>query len=739
MTFLSWGILAGIFLIFPAKVEGQWSWQEWIRDHAEEPGFLSPGSGSEGYLLPGPDSFPFLETGEAPFFFSLPDPEGNWTRFQFRPSPVMAPALAERYREIRTFQGHDPEDPRRQVRMEYTPRGLTAEVRGGGQRYSLAPLEPGSTQYSVIDHGKFSADRPSQRQCLRDPASPLSFAEDARALPFPSEPEPRSHGLIRRRYRLALAANAQYAQAVSGGTPSLPMVLSAMVITVNRINGIFERELAVRLELIPQTEDLIYLMEPDPYGNHNPYQVQTQNQANIDSVVGTAHYDIGHVFTTGGGGLAEIASICNPATKAMGVTGQPHPVGDRFDVDYVAHEMGHQLGATHSFNTHYSGSCLGNAYWLAAYEPGSGSSIMSYAGLCGSQNDYALHCDDYFHRVNLLQIRDFLADPWGGARCGSTDTGMTPPMLPVLGQQYFIPAHTPFELAVDAPVPGWYYSWEQWNLGQFGIDFSLARTGPLFRSFPPQMDGRRVFPRMESLVSGPPYPGEKLPDTAQELVFVLTVRSQDQGWGSFTSSEDSVRIQVLPSPRPFAVIDPGPGRDHWQAGTTVSVTWDPVGTAAPPVSCSEVDLLLSLDGGQHFPILLDSAVPNTGQAWVTLPIGLHTSKARLKIKARQQPFFALSPRDFRIDPWPEALDALSSPKGWTVFPNPGGDYLEIQTEDRGERGTWVLYDLQGRRLAEGKYPEQRRIPAAHWASGLYLLEWTSHYKGQKSWIKWQKR
>lgn len=730
------GLLSlGVNILFSVQeARGQWA------GYGQAPQATAPWMPT-GYCLPAPASVPFSDPGLDSFSFSLPDPRGQWRTFWFRDSRVMAPDLARRYPGIRTFQGYDPQSPGIQVRMEWTPLGLTAEVRGGEERYSLAPLQDQPDWYWVYSHGDPLAPSPSPRQgCLHSPGEAV-FARERPWIAQREDPLPgselRTHGESRRTYRLALAANAEYSQAVSGGTPTKPLVLAAMVISVNRINGILERELAVRLELIPQTEDLIYLFEPDPYGNHNPFQVQTQNQANIDAVVGTAHYDIGHVFTTGAGGLAELASVCHPETKAMAVTGQPNPVGDRFDVDYVAHEMGHQLGATHSFNALFSGSCLGNAFRPAAYEPGSGSTIMSYAGLCGPQNDYALYCDDYFHRVNLLQIRDFLSHPLGGGQCGSTEPGMPAPSSPSLGQHYFIPAHTPFELEVDSTEPGTFYSWEQWNLGEFGIDFSLARVGPLFRSFPPQPEGKRVFPRMESLVNGPPYPGERLPDTAQELVFVLTVRSLDQGWGSFRCAEDSLRIQVMDSPRPFSLIDPGPSRSHWQAGEQVQVKWDPVGTASPPISCTEVDIWLSLDGGGSFPILLASAVSNNGEAWVTLPAGIYTRQARVKVKARQNLFFALSPRDFSIDPWPESLKEIPVDSSLVLYPNPGGDFLELRAPDT-EVAEWKLFDLRGRLLDQGEYPRQNRISTAHWASGLYLLEWTSRTGKGRTWRKWQK-
>ncbi len=733
--------LAGLLLLLPFAALSQWQFNGRVLE-ASIPASGVP-SVPYGYLMPEPSSWPFLETTEAPesFQFALPDPEGRWTIYQFFRESVMASPLAEKYPHIQSFRGVDPGHPHRSVRMEWTELGLTASVRDPQRTYTLAPMEEYPQWYWIYERDPSrSSQSGTGRQCLDASFHSDGFlSSDPKGAATPSWTGSASQGLgeQRKTYRLALAANSEYAHAVSGGMPTKAAVLSAMVISVNRINEVLERELSVRLELIPQTEDLIYLFEPDPYGNTNPFQISAQNQANLDLVVGTANYDIGHVFTTGSGGVAEIASVCHPMTKGMATTGQPHPLGDRFDIDFVAHEIGHQLGATHSFNANYAGSCYGNAFWMAAYEPGSGSSIMSYAGICGPDNDVAPFSEDYFHRVSLLQIRDFLDDPLKGGQCGTSIPGPALPEHSGWGGHYRIPAGTPFELEIDHPKPGVLYLWEQWNLGEFGIHFSLASRGPLFRSFPPDTTGKRVFPRLENLRKGPPYMGEKLPDSAQEMVFRLTTRTLDQGWGQFHTSADSLRLEVIETAGPFLILEPGPHRDHWRSGDSVLIRWDRAGTQLPPISCEQVDLYLSLNGGRDFPILLGSGFPNQGEAWVKIPAGIYSSEARVKVKGHHQVFFAMSPRDFRIDPWPESLSPSPHSEDWRVFPNPGSEQLRFHATDR-QPAHWRILNLQGQEVYRGIWPAQDKVETADWPPGVYLIEWIMNDSRpilRKKWMK----
>jgi hypothetical protein len=453
-----------------------------------------------------------------------------------------------------------------------------------------------------------------------------------------------------------------------------------------------------------------------------------QNQATIDARIGTANYDIGHVFSTAGGGIATQGCVCNNLFKARGVTGSFSPAGDAFDIDFVAHEMGHQFGAGHTFNAS-TGACAGNGVRSISFEPGSGSTIMAYAGICGSGNDFQAHSDDYFLFASLDQMARYIT-AGGGSTCPQTSASPNShyASLPPYAAQYVIPWQTPFELeapqATDSEAERLSYCWEQADPG--GIDFgeSLANThrdGPLFRSFPPDTSRLRVFPALARLVNGLSTPGEKLPDTGRSLHFRLTQRDIFAGWGNVNIADDIVTLQVQQTPGPFRVLSFS-RRDTVTGGSVVRVEWDVAATTEVPIHCTSVDIFLSADGGYTFPYLLNAATPNDGSDVVIVPNITSTDSARIKVKAAGNVFFNINATNFRIEhqdtalpPRPPVLQAFR------IWPIPAGQELYVRVPDSLGNVAFALFDVLGRAVMHSAAAGESRLDVGGLPRGVYYL------------------
>lgn len=371
----------------------------------------------------------------------LPLPDGRFGRFRIVESPIMEPDLAAQYPEIKTYLGWGLDDPVAIARLDRTPAGFHGMILSAGDTVYIDPYRRGDIlryiSYYKRDYNNIWGKTRQEIPPAADPRKP--------AVAQGVTPNAVSAN-IRRTYRLAVAATGEYT-AFHGGTKAAAQ--AAIVTTVNRVTGIYEREFLVRLSLINNTNIIYTNAATDPYTNDDGFAMLDENQSNLNAVIGSANYDIGHVFSTGGGGVAGLGVVCSSSRKGEGVTGSSNPVGDPFDVDYVAHEMGHQFGANHTFNA-VTGSCGGgNRNASTAYEPGSGSTIMAYAGICSPQN-LQPNSDDYFHGASFDEIMAYINSPSGGASCGTTsNTGNAAPSVSA-GANYTIPKQPPFILTGSA-------------------------------------------------------------------------------------------------------------------------------------------------------------------------------------------------------------------------------------------------------------------------------------------------
>ena len=407
---------------------------------------------------------------------------------------------------------------------------------------------------------------------------------------------------------------------------------------MNRVNGVFELDAGITMLMVPNNDQLIFTNSgTDPYTNSNGGAMLNQNITTCNNIIGSANYDIGHVFSTGGGGVAFLRSPCG-GSKAGGVTGLGSPVGDPFDIDFVSHEIGHQFGGNHTQNN----NCQRSG---ASVEPGSASTIMGYAGICNPnvQNN----SDPYFHAVNLDEIAAFVVNGNGSTCANILSSANNPPTVNA-GLNYVIPISTPFELtAVGSDADGDIvtYCWEQMD-NEVGETMPPAATntqGPNFRSYNPTLDPVRTFPNLATLLSGGTNIWEVLPSVSRNFDFRVTARDNNSGYGCV--AKDDMIVTTTPNAGPFVVTYPT-ATETWAFGETRAITWDVANTNSAPVSCGQVDILVSTDGGFNFTTVATS-VPNNGSYNYSVP-DISSFDVRFKIVCSNNIFFAITPEPITI-------------------------------------------------------------------------------------------
>lgn len=561
---------------------------------------------------------------------NLPMPDGTNDRFRVYYAPVMHPDLAARYPNIRSYAGQGIDDPTASIRFDMTPKGFHAMVLSG--RHNAVFIDPyakGNTEHYVSYYKKdYQTD--DKWACGFDELD-SNFTEEVEL----EEVALRAGDCSLRTYRLALACTGEYA-AFHGGT--VDGAMAAFTTSMTRVNGVYEREISVTMVMVANNDELIFLdADTDPYTNNSGGTMLGQNQTTCDNVIGSANYDIGHVFSTGGGGVASLFSPCGSG-KARGVTGRGAPVGDPFDIDYVAHEIGHQFGGRHTQNN----SCNRDE----SYEPGSASTIMGYAGICSPnvQNN----SDPYFHVKSIMEMAGFITSP---NHCAVISDNNNNAPTADAGSNHVIPRSTPFVLTGvgtdpdDNPLT---YCWEQFDKEVAPMPPASTNTaGPAFRSLLPSDSPERYFPNLPAVISNTTPTWEVLPSVARTMNFQLTVR--DNHMGSGCTAEDMITLEVNGTAGPFLVLSPNTNVS-WPSTSEQTVTWDVANTNATgvgEVNCQSVDILLSTDGGNTYPITLAAGVSNDGSHTITVPENI-TTTARVRIQCATNVFFDISDTDFEI-------------------------------------------------------------------------------------------
>lgn len=563
----------------------------------------------------------------------FPNSNGQIQKYRIYEAPVMEKGLSDKYPDIKSYSGKGIDDPSSSIRFSTTIFGLhVMSLSGNSGTFYIDTYTKDLKNYIVYNRTNIQ-QQANRFNCLVQDETQIANATNSVNNALVSD------GIFRQ-YRLAMACTVEYASfhvaaaGLNGGTlaQKKAAVLAAMVVTMTRVNGLYERDMSLRMNLIANN-DLVIFITSDAFTNNNATALINESQTVIDGAIGLDNYDIGHTVSTGGGGLAQLNSPCS-SSKARGITGSPAPVGDPYDIDYVAHEMGHQFGSTHTFNN----DCGGNRSNGTAVEPGSGTTIMAYAGICAP--DVQGNSDPHFHAVSIAQMTTFVMN--GGNCSSNAPNGNVAPVVNA-GVNYVIPKGTAFVLkgiASDANNDALTYCWEQIN-NQISTQPPLATStsGPNFRSRPPSTSPNRYMPIFSEVLAGNLTPSwEVVPNVARSMSFALTVRDNRAPNGGQTKRDD-MNLTVS-NFGPFIITSPTAENVTWEKGSTQTVTWDVAGTNGNNINTANVNILLSTDGGVTFSPLV-SNTPNDGSEAITLPY-IASPNCRIMIEAVGNIFYAVS-------------------------------------------------------------------------------------------------
>ncbi|KQK25637.1 secretion protein [Chryseobacterium aquaticum] len=585
---------------------------------------------------------------------SFPNSDGKMENFKIRENSNFDPQLAAKYPDIKSYVGEGLTDSNSTVYFSISPLGLSSmEIYGDKSAVFIEPYTKDLSSYVVYKKSDKKDDLNKFECTVIDVAQKgISNVSNLAARPNADDAKLRT-------FRLALSSTGEYT-AYFGGTKAL--ALAAMNNTMTRVNGVFEKDFAARMVLIANNDAVIYTSaSTDPYSaaaqmsNWN-----SQLQSTLTSVIGEANYDVGHLFgASGGGGNAGcIGCVCVNGSKGSGYTSPSDgiPSGDNFDIDYVAHELGHQFGGNHTFSHANEGTGVN-------MEPGSGSTIMGYAGI--TAQDIQPHSDSFFHAISIQQITDNIK----AKTCPtSTSTGNSIPTANA-GLDFTIPKGTPFMLTgsgTDANGDSLTYIWEQINnasssqTGASSAASATKATGPTFRSWTPTTTPVRYFPRMASVLTGATTTAgseitvEALSNVARTYNFRFTVRDNRAG-GSGNNSDDAV-ITVNGTAGPFSVSSQNTATTY-TGGTSQNVTWNVAGTTANGVNAANVDILWSTDNGNTWTTLL-SGTPNDGSQAVTIP-NVTTTTGRIMVKGSNHIFFDVNNANISVNAGSGSTDTVA--------------------------------------------------------------------------------
>jgi hypothetical protein len=629
----------------------------------------------------------------------FPNSKGEIEHYTVYEASIMEPELEAKFPNIKSYVGKGIEDPTASIRFSVTLFGLhTMRFSGNDETSFIDTYTTDNKNYIV--YNKSSVSPTKSFQCLVKDNEQFALDNSNKI----DQTILRASDGKFRIFRLAMASTIEYSKfhinkaGLNDGTLAQKKgaVLAAMNVTMTRVNGIYEKDLSMRMTIIGANDKIIFI-DSDNFTNDNSNKLIDEGQEQITNIIGNANFDIGHVVSTGGGGLAG-PTPCVNGQKASGITGQGSPVGDSFDVDYVAHEMGHQFGAGHTFNN----DCDNNRDNSVSVEPGSGSTIMAYAGICvpNVQNK----SDDHFHAVSIVEMINQINR---ASNCAATTDNNNAAPVVNAGLDITIPKGTAFVLrgaATDANNDALTYCWEQ-------IDKEISKqspvqtatNGPNFRSLKPSSSPNRYLPKLSDIVAGNLKPTwEVISNVARVFNFALTVRDNKIAKGGQTG-RDNIKVTVNGTAGPFKVTSQATAGITWTGNSTQTITWDVAGTTANEVNTANVKISLSTDNGLTFSKVLLASTPNDGSQTITVPNDVASANCRIMIEAVGNLFLAVNSSKFEIKKGTLGIVDFEF-ENFVMYPNPNNGSFNIKLNSNSGNNIGILvHDLRGRTIYQNSF------------------------------------
>lgn len=686
----------------------------------------------------------------------FPDENGKFITYRVTESSNFSEELQEQYADIRSYSGYNIDNPNQRINFSLSPQfGLFVSMTNGEKNILIDTYTKNKSSYIIYDKSNLINNNSNFKCHVDEHENGLGINNlNFEKITTNSRTAAVNDGNLRK-FRLAITTTTEYSnyiiqQAnVSNGNlaQKKAAILAAVNVSMTRINGVLKNDVGVFLELIPNT-DLLFFIDNDTFNDNNAEQMIDENIIVANNIIGSANYDIGHLFfkvnnANLSNGLAYTPAVCETNYKAGGVTGTVAPVGDVFDIDFTAHELGHQLGANHTYNNNFNRSST------SAMEPGSGSTIMAYTGI--NPPNIQQNSDAYYHTKSIDEMNIILNRVTCAQLVPTTNIG--PVIDSNLKTFYSLPISTAFALetsATDANNDQLTYTWEQMNpqISETSVitgsgnntlygnpPLSSNTRGPNFRSFPPKNEGIRYFPRLEKILTNElvyttnPYfssPNdydknnwEVIPSVGRTMNFSVTVRDNNTEVGHTT--RQSVSLNFVAAAGPFRVTSQTIN-ENWVQNNQATINWDVAGTNANGINTQSVKILLSTNGGQSFDKVLAESVPNNGSYTFTIPGGLgNTNTARIMIKAIDNVFLAVNSTNFSIESSLEIEDPKDNQ--FDIFPNPSNGIINLRLPEFSKNGSIKIIDIIGRIVYSNQLTNSpnQQLNLSSLINGVYIV------------------